>query len=43
VRLLHIVKVSEVAGFVGLYEFACRPHGTVVVDREALQMSAWRS
>jgi hypothetical protein len=32
VRFLYIVEVSEVAGFVGLYELSCRPHRAVVVD-----------
>jgi hypothetical protein len=32
VGFLYIVEISEVAGFVGLYEFACRPHGAVMID-----------
>lgn len=40
VRLFYVVEISEVAGFVGFYQFACRPHRAVVVDREASNMSA---
>lgn len=32
VRFFDIVEVAEVAGVVGLYELACRPHRAVVVD-----------
>lgn len=43
VGLFYVVEVSEVAGFVGLYELACRPHRAVVIDREACHMSGGRS